>query len=179
MFYRENEVCLCRESGSYKVVEKTNDYPKTSLGCSLSRAGWHGHAERNRVGALADNVGRHEVVSGLASQARRLSNISPFEIFYGRRNNNYNHQHKTQIYCIHRAAENVLSAAGHQLTVLKVIDSPIPSAIALFLQRALLASETSKRNNDATLVNCCVNIRNKHTLARHICRCPNIIPSRC
>ena len=45
-----------------------------SLGCSSSRAGWQGHAERNRVGALADDVGRHEVVSGLVSQAGHLSN---------------------------------------------------------------------------------------------------------
>ena len=64
----ENEARPCRESGSYDIVENANEHPKTSFGCSLSRAGWQVHAERNRFWALADNVGRHEVVSGLASQ---------------------------------------------------------------------------------------------------------------
>ena len=46
-FDRGNEACLCRESGLYEIVEKPNEYPKTSLGCSSSRAGCQGHAKRN------------------------------------------------------------------------------------------------------------------------------------
>ena len=73
VFDRENEACLRRESGLQESVQKANENPRTTLGRSSSRAGWQGHAERNRVGALADNVGRHdEVVPGLASQARHI-----------------------------------------------------------------------------------------------------------
>ena len=61
--------------GSYENVENANEYPKTSLGCSSSRAGWQGYAERDRVWALGDNAGRHEIVSGLAGQAKHLGNL--------------------------------------------------------------------------------------------------------
>ena len=39
VYYRENEACLYRESGSERISEKVNEYPRTSLGWSSSRAG--------------------------------------------------------------------------------------------------------------------------------------------
>ena len=58
------------ESGSQGIEEENVDEPpKTCLGCSSTRAGQQGHAERKRVGALANHVAdMNEVVLGLAAK---------------------------------------------------------------------------------------------------------------
>ena len=39
VFDKDNEAGLCRDSGLQGIVEKGNEHPRTSLGCSSSRAG--------------------------------------------------------------------------------------------------------------------------------------------
>ena len=57
------------ESGSQGIVgEKVDEPPKTRFGCGSTCAGYQGHAERKRVGAPANDVGRHEVFPGLAAE---------------------------------------------------------------------------------------------------------------
>ena len=66
-----------RESGSQGIVGKDKRArPRTSLGAQASKT----RPERKRVGALADNAGRHEVVPGLASQARGISVFSSLSL---------------------------------------------------------------------------------------------------
>ena len=73
----ENEACLYRESRSEYMVEMRNEPPTISLVWNSSRAGYQTHAERKRVGALADNMSRHEIVAGLVSKASPSSLIFP------------------------------------------------------------------------------------------------------
>ena len=59
---------VCREWGSQGILGgKVDEPPKTSLGCSSQRARYERHAERNRVGVLANELDRHGKVPGLAA----------------------------------------------------------------------------------------------------------------
>ena len=71
MFYRENEACTCIGNlGRRRLKEEVKEHSRTSLGCRLARA----RRAQASLFTLADNVGRHEVVPGLASsKARHLS----------------------------------------------------------------------------------------------------------
>ena len=55
VFDKENEAYVSVGNRG-RTRLKANEYTRTSIGCSSSRAGWQDHAERHRVGAFADNV---------------------------------------------------------------------------------------------------------------------------